>query len=70
MGVSGVRACMLQDGPAVASYPPSFCSFSTLASLRPLMRASSFLGAWARASMVWMPPSSSFLMSAAGMPWA
>lgn len=47
---------------------PSFCIFSTFASLSPLIAVSSFFGACARASRVWMPPSISFLMSAAGMP--
>jgi len=47
---------------------PSFCIFSTFASLMPLMAKSSFLGACARASTVFIPPSRSFLMSAAATP--
>ena len=47
---------------------PSCCIFTTLASEMPLIRQSSFLVAWARASMVLMPPSLRRLRSAAAMP--
>ena len=50
------------------SLSPSFCIFSTLASLIPLIASSSFLGAWANAVTVWIPPSCSFFKSAADMP--
>ena len=47
---------------------PSVCSLATFASLMPLMLHSSLLVECARASTVLMPPSFSFLMSAAATP--
>lgn len=65
------KGCIPSNGGKALSLHhnlPSLSSLSTFASLMPLMASNSFLGAWAKASTVLIPPSISFLISAAAIP--